>query len=241
MAKMRGLVFMHTLKYKDTLMMRKYSTSKISLTLCATLLMAACTTNPYTGESQISKTAIGAVGAAAVGAGIGALANKKNRAKGAAIGAGIGALAGGAVGGYMDIQDKKLREELQGTGVSVTKNGNEVILNMPGDITFKSGSADLSSNFYKVLNSVAKVLNNYEKTIVTVVGYTDNVGSASKNLALSEQRAKTVASYLQNQKVKEERFVIEGLGEAEPIASNNTADGRAKNRRVEISLSAITK
>ncbi|HCD73441.1 MAG TPA: cell envelope biogenesis protein OmpA [Helicobacter sp.] len=203
--------------------------------------MAACTTNPYTGESQISKTAIGAVGAAAVGAGIGALASKKDRAKGAAIGAGVGALAGGAVGGYMDIQDKKLREELQGTGVSVTKNGNEITLNMPGDITFKSGSADLSVDFYKVLNSVAKVLNKYDKTIVSVVGFTDNTGSAAKNLTLSQQRAQSVAAYLQSQKVKEARFVIEGLGESEPIASNKTAEGRAKNRRVEISLTAITK
>ncbi len=203
--------------------------------------MAACTTNPYTGESQISRTAIGAVGAAAVGAGIGALANKKDRAKGAAIGAGVGALAGGAVGGYMDIQNKKLREELQGTGVSVTKNGDEVILNMPGDITFKSGSADLSADFYKVLNSVAKVLNKYDKTIVSVVGYTDNTGSAAKNLTLSQQRAQSVATYLQNQKVKRERFVIEGMGQDEPIASNKTPEGRAQNRRVEISLTAITK
>ncbi|WP_334095084.1 OmpA family protein, partial [Helicobacter typhlonius] len=151
------------------------------------------------------------------------------------------ALAGGAVGGYMDIQDKKLREELQGTGVSVTKNGNEITLNMPGDITFKSGSADLSVDFYKVLNSVAKVLNKYDKTIVSVVGFTDNTGSAAKNLTLSQQRAQSVAAYLQSQKVKEARFVIEGLGESEPIASNKTAEGRAKNRRVEISLTAITK
>lgn len=213
----------------------------MSLVLCGALLMAACTTNPYTGESQISKTAIGAVGAGAVGAGIGALVSKKNRAKGAAIGAGIGALAGGAVGGYMDIQDKQLREELQGTGVSVTKVDDEITLNMPGDITFKTGSADLSSDFYKVLNSVAKVLTKYDKTIVTVAGFTDNTGSASKNLTLSQQRAQTVATYLQNQGVKSERFVIEGLGESEPIATNSTAEGRAKNRRVEISLTAITK
>lgn len=221
--------------------MLKTTTSKVSIALCGVLLMVACTTNPYTGESQISRTAIGAVGAAAVGAGIGALANKKDRAKGAAIGAGVGALAGGAVGGYMDIQNKKLREELQGTGVSVTKNGDEVILNMPGDITFKSGSADLSADFYKVLNSVAKVLNKYDKTIVSVVGYTDNTGSAAKNLTLSQQRAQSVATYLQNQKVKRERFVIEGMGQDEPIASNKTPEGRAQNRRVEISLTAITK
>lgn len=214
---------------------------RISLVACGALLMAACTTNPYTGESQLSKTAIGAVSAGAIGAGIGALVSKNNRAKGAAIGAGIGAVAGGSVGAYMDVQDKKLREELKGTGVSVTKNGNEIVLNMPGDITFKSGSADLSSNFHAVLNSVAKVLNNYEKTIVTVVGYTDNTGSAKTNLTLSQQRANTVAQYLIGQKVKSERFVIEGMGATQFIAPNTTAEGRAQNRRVEISLNAITK
>lgn len=221
--------------------MLKTTTSKISLAVCGALLMAACTTNPYTGESQVSKTAIGALGTAAVGAGIGALVSKKDRAKGAAIGAGVGALAGGAVGGYMDYQDKQLRKELQGTGVSVSREGDEIVLNMPGDITFKSGSDDLSSDFYKVLNSVAKVLNKYDKTIITVVGFTDNTGSDKTNLALSKKRAESVAAYLQNQKVKPERFVVDGLGESEPIASNKTAEGRAKNRRVEISLTAITK
>ncbi|BAM32277.1 OmpA family protein [Helicobacter cinaedi] len=146
-------------------------------------------------------------------------------------------MAGGAVGGYMDYQDKQLRKELQGTGVSVSREGDGIILNMPGDITFKSGSDDLSSDFYKVLNK--KVLNKYDKTIVTVVGFTDNTGSDKTNLALSKKRAESVAAYLQNQKVKTERFVVDGLGESEPIASNKTAEGRAKNRRVEISLTAI--
>uniref|UniRef100_UPI003570EF79 OmpA family protein n=2 Tax=Helicobacter cinaedi TaxID=213 RepID=UPI003570EF79 len=153
------------------------------------------------------------------------------------MGAGVGALAGGAVGGYMDYQDKQLRKELQGTGVSVSREGDGIILNMPGDITFKSGSDDLSSDFYKVLNK--KVLNKYDKTIVTVVGFTDNTGSDKTNLALSKKRAESVAAYLQNQKVKTERFVVDGLGESDPIASNKTAEGRAKNRRVEISLTAI--
>ena len=137
----------------------------------------------------------------------------------------------------MDYQDKQLRKELQGTGVSVSREGDGIILNMPGDIIFKSGSDDLSSDFYKVLNK--KVLNKYDKTIVTVVGFTDNTGSDKTNLALSKKRAESVAAYLQNQKVKTERFVVDGLGESEPIASNKTAEGRAKNRRVEISLTAI--
>lgn len=219
------------------------SAKKISLALCGALLLSACTTNPYTGESQISKTAIGALGAGALGASIGALANKKNRAKGAAIGAGIGALAGGAVGGYMDVQDKKLREELQGTGVSVTKDGDEITLNMPGDITFKSGSDELSADFYAVLNSVGKVLVKYDKTIITIAGFTDNVGSSAKNQTLSQNRAQSVAAYLQTNfpKIKTERFAIEGLGATNFIADNKTEQGRAANRRVEISLTPITK
>ncbi|MDE7173865.1 MAG: OmpA family protein [Helicobacter sp.] len=207
---------------------------------CSALLLAACTTNPTTGESQVSRTALGAGIAAVAGAGIGALANKKNRAKGAAIGAGIGALAGGAVGAYMDVQDAKLRKQLASSGVSVTRSGNDIILNMPGDITFKTGSADLSPQFFNTLDSVASVLAEHNKTIVTVVGYTDSTGSAATNQALSQKRAATVAQYLQQRKVQGERLVIEGMGASNFIADNSTEAGRAQNRRVEIALSPIT-
>lgn len=206
----------------------------------ALLMLTSCTTNPTTGESQLSRTALGAGLTAAVGAGIGALASKKNRAKGAAIGAGIGALAGGAVGAYMDVQDAKLREQLKNTGVSVTRMGNDIILNMPGDITFKTASADLSPQFFKVLDSVAAVLAEHNKTIVTIVGYTDNTGSASFNQALSERRANTVAQYLQSRNVQSQRLITEGMGASNFIADNKTESGRAKNRRVEIALTAIT-
>lgn len=221
-------------------MIKKGWVPRVAVATSVAFLLSACTTNPYTGESQVSRTAIGAIGAGVVGAGIGALANKKNRAKGAAIGAGIGALAGGGVGAYMDAQNAKLRKQLQNTGVSVTKNGNEIILNMPGDITFKTGSAELSPNFYSVLNSVALVLKEYDKTIVTMVGYTDNTGSVATNNALSQRRANTVAQYLISQNLKSERFVTEGMGASHFIATNATPEGRAKNRRVEIYLTAIT-
>lgn len=223
-----------------SLFYRKRIVTPVALTCCSALLLAACTTNPTTGESQISRTALGAGIAAAAGAGIGALANKKNRAKGAAIGAGIGALAGGAVGAYMDVQDAKLRKQLASTGVSVTRSGNDIILNMPGDITFKTGSADLSPQFFSTLDSVAAVLAEHNKTIVTVVGYTDSTGSATTNQALSERRASTVAQYLQTRKVQSERLVVEGMGASNFIADNSSAAGRAKNRRVEIALSPIT-
>ena len=201
---------------------------------------SACTTNPYTGESQVSKTAIGAVVGAAAGAGIGALADKRNRARGALIGAGAGALAGGAVGGYMDYQEAKLRERLAGTGVSVTRQGDEILLNMPGNITFQTDRADLRPDFADVLNSVAIVLEEYEKTIIEVTGHTDSTGSDDYNQGLSERRASSVGSYLVGQQVNSMRIITQGFGETMPTADNTTAYGREQNRRVELRLVPLT-
>jgi outer membrane protein OmpA-like peptidoglycan-associated protein len=193
----------------------------LAMILVLTLGASACTTNPYTGEKEASKTGIGA--------GIGA-----------AIGAGIGALAGGGVGYYMDKQDDELRAQLQNTGVSVTRQGDNIILNMPGNITFATGSSDINADFFPVLNSVALVVNKYEKTYIDIVGHTDNVGSAEMNQKLSEARANSVARYLESQKVLPARIVTSGMGMNKPIASNATPEGRAQNRRVEIVLSPIT-
>ena len=152
------------------------------------------------------------------------------------IGAGIGALAGGGVGLYMDRQEAKLREELRGTGVSVTRRGDEVILNMPGNITFETGSHQLNADFVPVLNSVTKVLAEFDQTIVDVAGHTDNVGGADYNLGLSRRRADRVADYLMANRVHPARVVAEGYGFRYPIASNDTPTGRQQNRRVEISM-----
>jgi len=201
---------------------------------------AACTTDPYTGERQVSKTAIGAAVGAATGAGIGALASKHDRAKGALIGAGAGALAGGAVGGYMDYQEAKLRERLAGTGVGVTRIGDDIVLNMPGNITFETDRADLKPSFYEVLNSVSIVLAEYDKTIIEVTGHTDNTGSDDYNQSLSERRAMTVGSYLSGQGVNPQRIITQGFGETMPIADNGTQVGRQQNRRVELKLVPLT-
>jgi len=208
----------------------------------ATLLTACYTYDPYSNEKQVSKTTKGAGIGAAVGAVAGILTgdDSRERRKRALIGAGVGALAGGAVGNYMDRQEAKLRQQLQGTGVSVTRNGNNITLNMPGNITFKTDSSDLRPDFFEVLNSVALVLKEYDKTLLEVAGHTDSTGSDSYNQKLSEQRANTVAQYLGSRGVNSQRIITVGAGETRPIASNDTPEGRQANRRVELSLEPIT-
>jgi outer membrane protein OmpA-like peptidoglycan-associated protein len=212
---------------------------RLTVALVLVSFTAACTTDPYTGEPQLSRTAIGAVIGAGVGAGIGALAGR-DRAKGALIGAGAGALAGGAVGAYMDYQEAKLRERLRGTGVSVTRVGNDIILNMPGNITFDTDRAEIRADFYDVLNSVVLVVQEYNKTIIEVMGHTDSTGSDSHNLDLSNRRAAAVASYLRAQQVNPTRLLSQGFGEQYPIAGNDTPEGRQANRRVELRLTPLT-
>jgi outer membrane protein OmpA-like peptidoglycan-associated protein len=201
--------------------------------------LAACTTDPYTGERRVSRTAIGAGAGALAGAGIGALIGN-HRGRNAAIGAGIGALAGGSVGLYMDRQAAKLREELAGTGVSVTKVGDNIVLNMPGNVTFATDQSDVKGDFYPVLNSVAKVLKEYEKTLVHVTGHTDSTGGYEYNLGLSQRRADSVSSYLAAQGVQSVRLQARGFGPDRPVAGNDTPAGRQQNRRVEITLEPLT-
>ncbi|HVY82809.1 MAG TPA: OmpA family protein [Steroidobacteraceae bacterium] len=140
----------------------------------------------------------------------------------------------------MDRQEAKLREQLRGTGVSVTRQGDNIVLNMPGNITFATGSADLNSSFFGVLDSVALVLKEYDKTIIDVAGHTDSVGSDQTNQALSERRANTVGQYLRSKGIQENRIATIGYGKSRPIASNDTPDGRQQNRRVELTLTPLT-
>lgn len=202
-------------------------------TLIMLTLLSACATDPYTGESKVSKTAWGAGIGTAVGAGIGALAGGE---KGALIGAGIGAAAGAGSGGYMDYQAAKLRKELVGTGVQVKELNNQIYLIMPGNITFNTNEAFIKSSFQPVIVSISKVLQEYNKTLIQVNGYTDNTGSAAINNPLSLRRATAVADFLKLKGVAANRIIVNGYGSANPIASNATAAGREQNRRVEIVL-----
>ncbi len=212
---------------------------KLAVLAVSGTLVAACTTDPYTGQPKVANTATGAALGAAAGAGLGLLAGGNDR-RNALVGAGIGLLAGGAIGAYMDNQEAELRAQLQGTGVSVTRVGNNLILNMPSNVTFATDQANIDTGFYPTLNSVALVLKKYNKSLIDVTGFTDSTGSDQYNLGLSQQRAQSVASYLSGQGIDPRRMYVTGLGKAQPIASNSTPDGRAQNRRVEIKIVPLT-
>lgn len=211
---------------------------KIITVLCGALLITSCTaTNPYTGEKQVSDTAIGAGIGTASGAVLGALIGGE---RGAYIGGAAGALTGGAIGHMLDKENDELRQTLSGTGVQVKKEGNIIQLIMASDVTFNTNQADVRSNFYSTLDSVAIVFKKYNKNTITITGYTDNVGGDAYNQGLSEQRAKNVGDYLISQGVPANRIFTNGMGKRNPIATNATAEGRAMNRRVVITLRPIS-
>lgn len=207
------------------------------------IAVAGCETlDAYTGESKTSNATKGALIGAAAGAAVGLMSGDDavERRQHAMIGAGVGALAGGSVGYYMDQQEKKLREQLQGSGVSVTRDGDNITLNMPGNVTFASNSSDLRPGFFDVLNSVGIVLTEFDKTVVEVAGHTDSTGPDEYNLTLSQRRATTVGEYLYTQGIMDQRIITVGMGEHYPVADNATSDGRQMNRRVEITLVPLT-
>jgi outer membrane protein OmpA-like peptidoglycan-associated protein len=214
-----------------------------TLVCIAALLASACTTlDPYTREEQTARAQRGALIGAASGAAVGLITGdgSMERKKRALIGAGLGALAGGAVGYYQDRQELMLRQELEGTGVSVTRTGDNITLNMPGNITFATDSADLNAGFFAVLDSVSRVVAEFDQTVVEVAGHTDSTGSDAYNQALSMDRSASVALYLQSRDVLAARIIQVGMGEARPVATNDTATGRQLNRRAELTLVPLT-
>jgi len=218
---------------------RKQTLALLGTASLVAMVAAGCqTTDPYTGQQQMNRTSRNALIGAGIGVAAGLLTGDSavERRQHALIGAGIGGLTGGAVGSYQDRQQAALRDRLQGTGVNVTRNGDNITLNMPGNVTFGFNSANLDPQFYPVLSSVADVLKEYDKTVVEVAGHTDSVGGDEVNQRLSEQRANAVTQYLVSQNINPQRFITIGAGKRYPIASNDTEAGRAANRRVEITL-----
>lgn len=218
------------------------STFVLALTVIAVFVTGCETLDAYTRDEKTSKATKGALIGAAAGAVVGLISGDDavERRQRALILAGVGALAGGAIGHYQDRQEAALRAELEGTGVSVTRIGDNITLNMPGNVTFATDSSDLSPAFFDVLNSVGKVLGEFEQTVVEVAGHTDSTGSESYNQSLSERRAASVSSYLTAQGVMQQRVIILGMGELRPVADNSSAGGRQANRRVEITMVPVT-
>ena len=213
----------------------------ITLALVAAMLpLSACVTDPTTGKRTISKAAIGGIGGALGGYLLGDLIGGKRDRTEKIVGAGIGALAGAGAGYYMDEQEKKLRQQTAGTGVNVTREGDNLVLDMPSEVTFGVDSANIDAGFRNTLDQVASTLTQYEKTYVDVMGHTDSTGSDTYNQTLSERRASAVADYLSIRGVQSARLATRGYGESQPKASNLDAAGRSANRRVEIRLVPVT-
>ena len=220
--------------------MSKLAKTGLCAALAGAVLLTGCAT--YTGQTSDpndpNRTRTGAL----IGAGIGAVAgllsgdDAVERRQRAMVGAGVGALAGGGIGAYQDRQEAELRRELAGSGVDVVRQGDNITLNMPGNITFAFDSSNLQSQFYPILNNVADTLNDYNQTVIEVAGHTDSVGDAGYNQNLSVERAQSVANYLSSRGVMQQRMIVTGAGETRPIASNDTEAGRAQNRRVEITI-----
>jgi len=206
----------------------------------AMLPLSACVTDPETGKRTISKAAIGGVGGALGGYLLGDLVGGRRDRTEKILGAGIGALAGAGVGYYMDEQERKLRQQTAGTGINVIRDGDNLVLDMPSEITFGVDSANIDPGFRITLDQLASTLTQYEKTYVDVLGHTDSTGSDAYNQALSERRASAVADYLSTRGVQSARLAARGYGESQPKASNLDAAGRSANRRVEIRLVPVT-
>ena len=206
----------------------------------AMLPLSACVTDPETGNRTISKAAIGGIGGALGGYLLGDLVGGRRDRTDKILGAGLGAVAGAGVGYYMDEQERKLRQQTAGTGINVIRDGDNLVLDMPSEITFGIDSANIDAGFRDTLNQVASTLTQYEKTYVDVLGHTDSSGSDAYNQALSERRASAVADYLSSRGVQSARLATRGYGESQPKASNLDAAGRSANRRVEIRLVPIT-
>jgi outer membrane protein OmpA-like peptidoglycan-associated protein len=218
-----------------------FSPNRLLLVVSAVALLAGCASqNPYDNQPPSSnKTATyGGLGALA-GAAAGALINHDNRGKGALIGAAVAGAAGAGYGYYADKQEAELRRSMQGTGVEVQRQGDQIKLIMPGNITFATDSAEIVSNFYAPLNNLGSSFKQFNQNSIEIVGFTDSTGSRQHNMDLSQRRAQSVANYLTAQGVDGSRLSTRGAGPDQPIASNATADGRAQNRRVEVNLRPV--
>lgn len=225
--------------------MLKLSTSRTLIATSIFALLAGCAANsPYDNQQQQPRSSnkaaiyggLGALGGAAIGA---ATSSKKDRTKGALIGAAVAGAAGAGYGYYVDKQEAELRRSMQGTGIDIQRDGDNLTLVMPGNVTFATDSANISGSFYGTLNNLAQSFNQYDQNNIEIIGHTDSTGPYQHNMNLSQRRAQSVANYLSGQGVSSMRMSVYGVGPDQPIADNHSPQGRQQNRRVEINLLPI--
>ena len=205
----------------------------------ALLSTSACVTDPNTGQKKVSRTAIGGAGGALAGYLLGSLIGGGTAR---ILGAGIGGVAGAAVGYQMDRQIKELKEQTAGSGVDVTPvgDGKAILVNLPDGVTFGVNSTEISPAFQATLDKIADNLLQYPNSLIDVMGHTDSTGSDQYNMDLSQRRADAVANYLVMRGVPRTRIATVGYGERYPVADNATAEGRSRNRRVELKITPVT-
>lgn len=219
-------------------------TLRVTALIAASGLVAlgACAPTDGTGTTGMSRTQQGAIAGAAVGAVLGASrdSDSNNEGRDAARGAILGAAAGAVAGNILDRQAQALQQSLSNPDIQVINRGSYLQVVMPEGILFATGSAAVSGAAQNDLYAVARNLKQYPNSLVEVVGHTDNTGSAALNADLSQRRAQSVAGILSAAGVSSSRLVARGAGFSQPVASNDTAAGRAQNRRVEILIRPTT-
>lgn len=191
-----------------------------------------------TGCSSMSRTKKGALIGSGAGAAIGAAIGKKagNTALGAILGAAVGGAAGAYIGNYMDKQAEEIERDIE--GAKVERVGEGIKITFDSGILFDVDKASLRWEARENLGELARILNKYENTNILIEGHTDATGSEEYNLELSRKRARSVANEIASRKVDPTRFTIMGYGESQPVAPNETAEGRQQNRRVELAIMA---
>lgn len=215
--------------------MHSHTTRLAALGLGAVLLTGGCAT--WERQNRTTKGAVYGAGAgAAAGSAIGAIADGGEGAwKGAAVGAAVGALGGGLMGNYMDKQANEMDEVLAEQD-RLRREQDNIYLSLGSDVLFESGKATLQPGARAKLQQLAGVMQRYPQTTVTIVGHTDNRGTDAVNERLSQERARAVADELAGFGVSSDRIVTRGAGDAQPIATNATPEGRQQNRRVDITV-----
>jgi outer membrane protein OmpA-like peptidoglycan-associated protein len=215
----------------------KIGMNRIVAIFIAATMLVGCEATKNANNKQ-KGAVIGATSGAVIGGVIGNNTGDGNTALGAIIGGVVGGAAGGYIGSRMDKQAKKIEQEIPGAEVERVGEGINVTFDESSGVYFDTEKYNINAKSQETLNKLAEIFREYPKTNILVEGHTDDKGSDSYNLTLSKNRAQAVTNYMVNQGLSKGRFDTKWYGESQPKYDNNTVEGRAKNRRVELAIVA---